>query len=251
MNKQIQTSSTGHEKQVRALQFKYQGWKQVEIAAKLGVTPGTVCRWLQSASSPLVVARAIEALQGPQATLTPEQGEELLWLLTKDPVTYSLPGIKWTSATIHALIDQVFGVVLSPSAGEVLLQRLDWQSGGCMTQQVTTLKKQGKTPEQIAAHLGVALATVQHNLPTSQSAAPSTPRRQQLVRQEKLTLAQLDELAELLTQLPPRYGLAEKSWTRRAICMLIEQHFGVTISTGHVPRLLRRLTRTLPKQEVP
>jgi transposase len=76
----------------RAWELKQQGWKQIAIAAALGVTPGAVSQWLTRARAGGVVALRRHPAPGPQPKLTPEQLAQIPTLLDRGPEAYGFRG---------------------------------------------------------------------------------------------------------------------------------------------------------------
>lgn len=110
------------------------------------------------------------------------------------------------------------------------------------------LHQLGWTQCQIAAALGVTQGAVSqwlHRVATAGVAAlrahPAPGRRPQL------TVAQLDQLAILLTQGAEAFGFRGAVWTRRRVAALIAQQFGVHYHPRHVGRLLHRMGWTVQK----
>ena len=94
----------------RAWELKQQGWKQQDIAAALGVTPGAVSQWFKRAR-----AEGIEALRrhpalGPTPKLTADQCAEIPTLLERGPEAYGFRGQVWTCKRVAAAIRRTFGV---------------------------------------------------------------------------------------------------------------------------------------------
>jgi transposase len=99
----------------RAWELKEAGWKQQDIAAALGVTPGAVSQWLKRARE-----RGVEGLRrhpapGRQPRLTAEQVARLPALLEPGAEAYGFRGQVWTCKRVGEVIRRTFGVVYHPA----------------------------------------------------------------------------------------------------------------------------------------
>jgi transposase len=99
----------------RAWELKEAGWKQQDIAAALGVTPGAVSQWLKRARE-----RGVEGLRrhpapGRQPRLTAEQVTRLPSLLEPWAEAYGFRGQVWTCKRVGEVIRRTFGVVYHPA----------------------------------------------------------------------------------------------------------------------------------------
>lgn len=108
----------------RAWQLKQQGWKQQDIAAALGVTPGAVSQWLKRGRE-----RGEEGLRrhpapGPTPKLSPAQLAQLLALLERAAEAYGFRGQVWTCKRIAEVIRHTFGVTYHPAHVSRLLHTL-------------------------------------------------------------------------------------------------------------------------------
>jgi transposase len=111
----------------RAFALHQAGWKQKDIAAALGVTPGAVSQWLKRAREEGgMAALRRRPIPGPQARLTPEQRAKLPELLAQGAEAFGLRGQVWTHPRVAALIQQQFGVRYHPTHAGRLLQQLGW-----------------------------------------------------------------------------------------------------------------------------
>ena len=100
----------------RAWELLHEGWKQQDIAAALGVTPGAVSQWLKRARE----AGGPEALRrhpapGRQPRLTPEQLAQVPTLLERGAEAYGFRGQVWTCKRVAEVIRRTFGVVYHPA----------------------------------------------------------------------------------------------------------------------------------------
>lgn len=111
----------------RAFELHQQGWKQKDIAAALGVTPGAVSQWLKRAREEGgIVALRRRPVPGPPARLTTEQVAELPELLAQGAEAHGFRGDVWTRRRVAALIKQHFGVAYSARHVGRLLQQVEW-----------------------------------------------------------------------------------------------------------------------------
>src|SRR5579859_127798 len=100
----------------RAWELKQQGWKQQDIAAALGVTPGAVSQWLKRAreqGGPEALRR--HPAPGRQPRLTAEQLTQLPALLAPGPEAYGFRGQVWTCRRVGEVIRRTFGVAYHPA----------------------------------------------------------------------------------------------------------------------------------------
>jgi len=96
----------------RGLELHQQGWKQKEIAAALGVSPGAVSQWVVRART-----HGPEALRhtkggGPKPKLTAPQWQQLLQeILPQGAGAFGFIGKVWTLPRIATVIFETFGGV--------------------------------------------------------------------------------------------------------------------------------------------
>jgi transposase len=108
----------------RAWELKQRGWKQQDIAAALGVTPGAVSQWLTRAREAGVDALRRHPAPGRQPRLTPEQLAQLPALLDRGAEAYGFRGQVWTGKRVAELIWRSFGVRYHPAHVSRLLHAL-------------------------------------------------------------------------------------------------------------------------------
>jgi transposase len=114
-------------RRLRAYELHQHGWKQKDIAAALGVTPGAVSQWLKRAREEGgIVALRRRPIPGPQARLTPEHLSRLPALLAQGAEAFGFRGQVWTHPRVAALIEQQFGVRYHPTHAGRLLQQVGW-----------------------------------------------------------------------------------------------------------------------------
>ncbi len=97
-------------RRLRAWALHQQGWKQKDIAAALGVSPGAVSQWLKRGRD-----RGEEGLRrqpppGAKARLSVDQLAELRALLAQGAEAFGFIGQVWTSKRVAALIQRFLGV---------------------------------------------------------------------------------------------------------------------------------------------
>jgi transposase len=99
----------------RAWELKQQGWKQQDIAAALGVTPGAVSQWLKRARDEGVDALRRHPAPGPTPKLTAEQRGQIPALLERGPEAHGFRGQVWTCKRAAEVIRRTFGVAYHPA----------------------------------------------------------------------------------------------------------------------------------------
>lgn len=108
----------------RAWELKEQGWKQRDIAAALGVTPGAVSQWLKRGRSEGVEALRRHPAPGPTPKLSSDQLAALPALLERGAEAYGFRGERWTCKRIAEVIRRTFGVSYHPAHVSRLLHAL-------------------------------------------------------------------------------------------------------------------------------
>src|SRR5215469_12349155 len=99
----------------RAWELKEQGWKQQDIAAALGVTPGAVSQWLKRGREQGVEGLRRHPAPGRQPRLSPEQLAELPALVEAGAEAYGFRGQVWTCQRVAEVIRRTFGVTYHPA----------------------------------------------------------------------------------------------------------------------------------------
>src|SRR5207244_1537612 len=94
----------------RAWELKQHGWKQQDIAAALGVTPGAVSQWLTRGREQGVEGLRRHPAPGRQARLTSEQLAQLPALLERGAEAYGFRGQLWTCRRVAEVIRRTFDV---------------------------------------------------------------------------------------------------------------------------------------------
>lgn len=122
MNKQNTRLDWLEGRRKRAWELKQQGWKQEDIAAALGVTPGAVSQWLRRAREGGVEALRRHPPPGPTPKLTAEQLAHLPGLLAPGAEAYGYRGQVWTTKRVAEVIGRTFGVSSHPAPVSRLLR---------------------------------------------------------------------------------------------------------------------------------
>jgi transposase len=113
-------------RRMRALHLQQQGWKQRDIADALGVSEGTVSRWLATAQRDGAAALLSHPAPGPVPKLTPAQLRQIPDFLWHGAEAYGFRGEVWTCARVGRVIEEEFGVSYSKSQVSRLLRQLNW-----------------------------------------------------------------------------------------------------------------------------
>jgi transposase len=99
----------------RAWELKQQGWKQQDIAAALGVTPGAVSQWLKRGREQGIEGLRRHPAPGRQPRLSAEQLAQLPALVERGPEAYGFRGQVWTCKRVAEVIRRTFGVTYHPA----------------------------------------------------------------------------------------------------------------------------------------
>ncbi len=97
-------------RRLRAWELHQQRWKQKDIAAALGVTPGAVSQWLARGRAGGVERLRRQPPPGAQPRLSPDQLTELRGLLAQGAEAFGFIGEVWTSTRVAAVIKRFLGV---------------------------------------------------------------------------------------------------------------------------------------------
>ena len=90
-----------------------EGWKQVEVAAFLGVHPVTVNGWVAAAHREGLGALAAKPTPGRPRKLSPRQEATVLSWVARSPTAFGYPDELWTSRRVAALIQKRLGVTFN------------------------------------------------------------------------------------------------------------------------------------------
>ena len=99
----------------RAWELKEQGWKQHDIAAALGVTPGAVSQWLKRGREQGVEGLRRHRAPGRQPRLTPALLAQLPALLEPGAEASGFRGQIWTCQRVAEVIGRAYGVSYHPA----------------------------------------------------------------------------------------------------------------------------------------
>ena len=113
-------------RRLRAYDLHQQGWRSIDIAHALDVTPGAVSQWLSAARQHGPDALRTRKAPGATPKLPPEQLQQLPHLLEKGPEHYGFRGDVWTCPRVVELMKKQFGVTYSSAHMSRILKRLGW-----------------------------------------------------------------------------------------------------------------------------
>ncbi len=116
-------------RRLRAFDLAQQGWKQRDIAAALGVTPGAVSQWIKRARA----GGGRDALRptphpGGKPKLSAAQRQQLPMLLARGAEAFGFIGAVWTTKRSATVIQETFGVSSHPAHVSRLLRQLRQRS---------------------------------------------------------------------------------------------------------------------------
>jgi transposase len=121
-----QASDWREGRRLRAWELHQQGWTQQQIADALGVTQGSVSKWLARAHSQGLAALRRKKAAGPLARLTADQRAQLPALLTQGAEAFGFRGALWTRARVAAVIKHSFGVTYHVAHVSRILKAIGW-----------------------------------------------------------------------------------------------------------------------------
>jgi transposase len=113
-------------RRLRAWELHQHGWKQKDIAAALGVSPGAVSQWLARGRDGGGESLRHRPPPGAPARLTAEQQALLPTLLAQGAEAFGFRGNIWTTARVAALIKRAFNVAYHPAHVSRLLRAIGW-----------------------------------------------------------------------------------------------------------------------------
>jgi transposase len=102
-------------RRLRAWELHQHGWKQKDIAAALGVTPGAVSQWIKRGTAGGVANLRRRPAPGSVPRLSAEQREQLRAALVRGAPAFGFVGDVWTTKRVAALIKELFGVAYHPA----------------------------------------------------------------------------------------------------------------------------------------
>lgn len=113
-------------RRLRAWALHQAGWKQKDIAAALGVTPGAVSQWLKKGHTAGLESLRRRPAPGPTPRLTAEQRAQLPGWLARGAEAYGFRGQFWTTTRIAAVIERECGVRYHRAHISRLLAGIGW-----------------------------------------------------------------------------------------------------------------------------
>lgn len=122
----IGTTEQLQERRHQAIALLEAGYSQVDIARRLGVSPGAVSQWKKAYTERGQVGLEGSKHPGPSQKLAPKQCERLVKYLLEGPRKHGWKTELWTLPRIAELIDRKFGVHYDQSGVWRLMRRLGW-----------------------------------------------------------------------------------------------------------------------------
>ena len=119
-------TDSGTWRRQRAWELHQAGWRQKDIAAALGVSPGAVSQWIKRGREGGVTALRTRPRPGGPARLRTEQRARIPGLLARGAPAYGFGGDVWTAKRIASVIWRTFGVRYHPDHVSRLLRRAGW-----------------------------------------------------------------------------------------------------------------------------
>ena len=113
-------------RRLRAFELFQQGWKQADIAAALGVTPGAVSQWIRRAKEEGPEALQKRKAKGATPRLSPQQKAQLPQLLTRGAESFGFQGDVWTAERVAQVIEREWQVSYHRDHVGRLLRACGW-----------------------------------------------------------------------------------------------------------------------------
>lgn len=113
-------------RRLQAAELFEQGLSQAEVSRRLGVKPGSVCRWHRAWTEGGAQALRKTAAAGRKGRLEAEQLQQLEVELLKGPLAHGYRSDVWTLERIGALIRKLFGVRYHRGHVWKILRSLGW-----------------------------------------------------------------------------------------------------------------------------
>ncbi len=140
--KQLPIKDKGREAQrLQAWELNEKGWSIVTIAETIGVTPPTIKRWLQRATTGGTEALRTRKGQGNKSRLNAGQRQLLLKLLIYGAKQYGFFNDVWTSKRVCLVIQREFGVIYKPNYIGPFLNKLGWRLYGLDSESESARRK--------------------------------------------------------------------------------------------------------------
>ncbi len=111
-------------RRLRAWELHQQGWKQKDIAAALGVTPGAVSQSVKRGKDGGVPNLRRRAVPGSVPRLNGDHRDQLREALAKGAPAFGFIGDVWTTKRSAALIKELFSVSSHPAHVSRIVGRL-------------------------------------------------------------------------------------------------------------------------------
>ena len=111
-------------RRLRAWELPQQGWKQYDIAAALGVSPGAVSQWLNRGYTGGAAGLRRQPPPGAKPRVAAHPVVDLHGLLAQGAEAFGVVGEGWTSNRVAALIKRVVGVTYHRAHVSRLLRAL-------------------------------------------------------------------------------------------------------------------------------
>lgn len=113
-------------RRLRGIELLGGGWKQKDVAAALGVTPGAVSQWAKRVREGGIEALRRRKAPGGRPRLSPEQKALLPGVLEQGAESFGFRGDIWTCDRIGEVIRRTFGVSYHPSHVGRILKECGW-----------------------------------------------------------------------------------------------------------------------------
>lgn len=117
------------QRRLQALDLYEQGWKQQDIAHKLGVSKGSISQWMTRARTQGDAALRSRKPTGAPSRLSQEQKAHLPSFLEQPPAMFGIEGKHWTYARVAAAIAVEWQVSYDPAYVARLLKASGWKPG--------------------------------------------------------------------------------------------------------------------------
>ena len=110
----------------RAMELLSSGLNVVEVAAVVGSSTSSVCRWKQALAAHGPTALVAKPVPGRPRKLQKHQCQKLLDLLLRGAMAYGYPNELWTLKRIARVIHREFGICYHPNHVWRVLRELRW-----------------------------------------------------------------------------------------------------------------------------
>jgi transposase len=114
------------QRRLRAMELLRSGLNVVEVAAVVGSSTSSVCRWKQALADHGPTALAAKPVPGRPRKLQKHQCQKLLDVLLRGAMAYGYPNELWTLKRIARVILREFGVRYHPNHVWRILRELRW-----------------------------------------------------------------------------------------------------------------------------